>query len=63
MRTYNDLLEFINSLTPEQREMEVAVHLSYIDESVTLVHDYPFLEGSIDIDGEFTDEKQPYLVI
>lgn len=61
--SYKDLQEFINSLTPEQLEMPVAVHISEINVSYTLIHDYPLLEGSIDVDGDETDENQPYLVI
>lgn len=63
MRTYSDLQEFLNGLTPEQMEMPVAIHIESLNSSMTLVNDYPFLEGSIDLDGEYTDEKQPYLVI
>jgi hypothetical protein len=63
-RTYNELAEFINTLTPAQREMPVKVYVEYEEYYTDLATDYPFHIFDTTTDFPlFLEHQQPYLKI
>jgi hypothetical protein len=66
-RTYNELREWINNMTEEERNKPVLIHVSEVNMTVTLVDDYPFLDRQDAVDIGDTEVvmmvNQPYMVI
>lgn len=58
--TYRDLAEYINGLTEEQKDCNVTVFVSGIEEYFPLDHDYPLVEAEGD---DVLDDGVPYLAI
>jgi len=58
--TYRELSEYIENLTEEQKNCDVTVYVSGVDEYYSLVGDFPALESDHD---DVLDKDHPYLVI
>ncbi len=58
--TYRELAEYISNLTDEQKDSDVTVFVSGVEEYYTLVGDYPALEANGD---DVLDDGHPYLAI
>jgi hypothetical protein len=60
--TYNQLLEQIQKMTPEQRDATVTVFVTETVEYYPLVQDFPvvFADGAV---NDVLDHGHPYLVI
>ena len=58
--TYNELAEYIGNLTDEQKDTDVTVYVSGVDEYYSLVGDYPVVEAER---SDVLDKSHPYLVI
>jgi hypothetical protein len=58
--TYRELAEYISNLADEQKDNDVTVFVSGVDEYYALVGDYPAVEADGD---DVLDNGHPYLVI
>lgn len=58
--TYEELAEYIANLTTEQKQQDVTILVSGVNEYYPLVGDYPAVEADAD---DVLDAGHPYLVI
>ena len=58
--TYRELAEYISNLADDQKDNNVTVFVSGVDEYYSLVGDYPIVEAD---NNDVLDYGHPYLVI
>lgn len=61
--TYQELLEEIEKLTPEQRKMDVTVYIRGVDEYYTVDPELPINHNIPPNTNDVLDENHPYLVV